>query len=60
MRLSPGAANSESPSTLESYETPVLVNVAAPGDGRTPAQVRFGGGGTFHMPPARAAAAGFF
>ena len=35
VRPSPGAAGSDTPSTLESSGTPLLVDVAAP-DGRTP------------------------
>ena len=36
VRPSSGAAGSDSPKTLESCETPLLADIAAPGDGRTP------------------------
>ena len=62
VRPSPGAASSNPPSRLKSSVTPLVANVAAPGDGRTPAQACLGGAGTFKMrpawPPALAAARG--
>jgi hypothetical protein len=51
VRPSPGAAGSESPSTLESTKTPLLPDVAAPGDGRTPGQAGFDAGGARKMRP---------
>ena len=48
MRPSPGAAGFPPASTLESIETLLLADVAAPGDGRTPAvRSRCGGAGAF-------------
>jgi Protein of unknown function (DUF2752) len=38
VRPSPGAASSDPPSALESSERPLLADVAAPEDGRTPPQ----------------------
>ena len=51
VRLSPGAADTDLPSTLESPKAPMLPDVAAPGDGVTPAKAGLDAGGMGKMRP---------
>ncbi len=54
VRPSPGAASSNLPGTLESSKTPLLSEIAAPEDGRTPTQAGPPVGGRRKMRPGRA------